>query len=45
VNNPLLSLDEDEFVRALLKDIPPAPPDQAAIVAANRAGAVTASAA
>ena len=45
VNNPLLALDEDEFVAALLKDIPPAPPDQAAIVAANRAGAVTASAA
>ena len=38
-NNPLLSLDEDEFVSELLKDIPPAPPDQAAIVAANRQGA------
>ena len=43
-SNPLLSLGEDEFVAALLKDIPPAPPDQAAIVAANRAGAVPASA-
>jgi glyoxylase-like metal-dependent hydrolase (beta-lactamase superfamily II) len=29
---------EDEFVRALLQDIPPAPPQQADIVAANRAG-------
>jgi len=43
-NNPLLSLGEDEFVAALLKDIPPAPPDQAGIVAANRTGAVPASA-
>lgn len=41
LNNPLLALGEDEFVAALLKDIPPAPPDQAAIVAANRAGAVS----
>ena len=37
--NPLLSLDEDAFTGALLKDIPQAPPDQAAIVAANRHGA------
>jgi hydroxyacylglutathione hydrolase len=44
VSNPLLSLGEDDFVAALLKDIPPAPPDQAAIVAANRTGAVPASA-
>jgi hydroxyacylglutathione hydrolase len=29
---------EDEFVEALVRDIPPAPEDQAAIVAANRAG-------
>jgi hydroxyacylglutathione hydrolase len=29
---------EDEFVEALLRDIPPAPPQQAEIVAANRAG-------
>jgi glyoxylase-like metal-dependent hydrolase (beta-lactamase superfamily II) len=43
LNNPLLALGEDEFVAALLKDIPPAPSDQAAIVAANRTGAVTAS--
>ncbi len=43
-SNPLLSLGEDEFVAALLKDVPPAPPDQAAIVAANRTGAVPASA-
>ena len=41
LNNPLLALDEDEFVEALMKDIPPAPPDQAAIVATNRGGAVT----
>jgi hydroxyacylglutathione hydrolase len=33
----------DEFVDALLEDPPPAPPDQAAIVAANRAGASVAS--
>ena len=37
LNNPLLSLGEAEFVAALMKDIPPAPP--AAIVAANRSGA------
>jgi hydroxyacylglutathione hydrolase len=29
---------EDEFVHALVRDIPPAPPQQAAIVAANRSG-------
>jgi hydroxyacylglutathione hydrolase len=29
---------EKEFVQALVRDIPPAPEDQAAIVAANRAG-------
>src|ERR671925_1570844 len=29
---------EDEFVQALVRDIPPAPDEQAAIVAANRAG-------
>jgi hypothetical protein len=28
-----------DFAAALLEDLPPAPPDQAAIVAANRAGA------
>jgi hydroxyacylglutathione hydrolase len=43
VNNPLLALGEDEFVAALLKDLPPAPSEQAAIVAANRTGAVPAS--
>ena len=31
-----------EFADALLEDLPPAPPDQAAIVAANRAGAAIA---
>ena len=44
VNNPLLELDEDDFVAALLKDIPPAPADQAAIVAANRSGVIAATA-
>jgi hydroxyacylglutathione hydrolase len=38
-NNPALCFDsEDAFVAALLQDIPPAPAQQAAIVAANRAG-------
>lgn len=38
-HNPALQLDsEDEFVQALLSDIPPAPEQQAAIVAANRSG-------
>jgi glyoxylase-like metal-dependent hydrolase (beta-lactamase superfamily II) len=38
-NNPALQFDsEDAFVAALLEDIPPAPEQQAAIVAANRAG-------
>jgi glyoxylase-like metal-dependent hydrolase (beta-lactamase superfamily II) len=38
-HNPALqSTSEDEFVRALLEDIPPAPVGQAAIVAANRSG-------
>jgi glyoxylase-like metal-dependent hydrolase (beta-lactamase superfamily II) len=38
-NNPALRHEsEDAFVRALLTDIPPAPEQQAAIVAANRAG-------
>ena len=40
-NNPLLGIEsEDEFVAELLRELPPAPPDQAAIVAANRSGAV-----
>lgn len=38
-HNPALQFDsEDDFVQALLRDIPPAPEDQAAIVAANRSG-------
>jgi glyoxylase-like metal-dependent hydrolase (beta-lactamase superfamily II) len=38
-HNSALQFDsEDAFVSALLQDIPPAPPDQAKIVAANRAG-------
>ena len=38
-HNTALRFDsEDAFVAALLRDIPPAPADQAAIVAANRAG-------
>jgi hydroxyacylglutathione hydrolase len=38
-NTALTALDVDSFVRKLLVDVPPAPADQAAIVAANRAGA------
>jgi hydroxyacylglutathione hydrolase len=38
-HNAALQFDsEDAFVEALMRDIPQAPPDQAAIVAANRAG-------
>jgi hydroxyacylglutathione hydrolase len=38
-HNPALQLhSEDEFVQALLNDIPPAPGQQVAIVAANRSG-------
>ena len=38
-HNPALRLaSEDEFVEALVHDVPPAPPQQAEIVAANRAG-------
>ena len=37
-NTALQFASEDEFVAALTKDIPPAPEQQAAIVAANRAG-------
>jgi hydroxyacylglutathione hydrolase len=38
-HNPALQFDsEEDFVRSLLKDIPPAPEHQAAIVAANRSG-------
>jgi len=39
-NTTLASADVDAFVRELLVDVPPAPADQAAIVAANRAGTV-----
>src|SRR5215217_5047015 len=38
-NNPALAFDsEDAFVEWLTADMPPAPPQQAAIVAANRGG-------
>ena len=37
-NRALQFSSEDEFVDALLRDIPPAPEQQAAIVAANRSG-------
>jgi len=37
-NSALLFDSEDAFVQALVKDIPPAPEQQAAIVAANRSG-------
>lgn len=40
-HNPALQLDDAEsFAAALLADLPPPPADQAAIVAANRAGRV-----
>ena len=38
-HNPALQFDsEDAFAQALLRDIPPAPEQQAAIIAANRSG-------
>jgi hydroxyacylglutathione hydrolase len=38
-NNPALQFETEEaFVEALLRDVPPAPPQQAEIVAANRSG-------
>jgi hydroxyacylglutathione hydrolase len=37
-NEALRFASEDEFVAAMLKNLPPAPPDQAEIVAANRSG-------
>ncbi len=38
-NNPALRFDsEDAFVQALIRDIPPAPEQQVAIVGANRSG-------
>jgi hydroxyacylglutathione hydrolase len=43
LNNPALRFgSEDEFVESMLRDIPPAPEQQAAIVAANRSGAALA---
>ena len=41
-NEALRYADADAFVAALLRDVPPPPEGQAAIVAANRAGGVTA---
>ena len=42
-HNPLLALaDPDAFAEALLAETPPRPADQEAVVAANRAGRVTA---
>jgi hydroxyacylglutathione hydrolase len=41
-HNQALAADTDAFVRALLVDVPPPPADQAAIVAANRAGVAAA---
>jgi len=43
-NRALAHHDVDTFVRELLVDVPPPPADQEAIIAANRAGATTASA-
>ena len=43
-NRALRPDDEDSFVAALLEDLPPAPEEQAAIVAANRSGAALAGA-
>jgi glyoxylase-like metal-dependent hydrolase (beta-lactamase superfamily II) len=38
-HNPALQLDsEEQFVKAMLRELPPAPEQQAAIVAANRSG-------
>jgi hydroxyacylglutathione hydrolase len=41
-NSALQFASEDEFVEALVRDIPPAPPQQAEIVAANRSGKLAA---
>ena len=42
-HNPLLAIEDPKrFAAELLDDLPPRPADQAAIVAANRAGSVTA---
>ena len=41
-HNAMLGIaDPEDFADALLRDLPPAPPDQAAIVAANRTGTYT----
>ena len=37
-HNPALALDEEAFAAEALRDLPPRPADQDAIVAANRAG-------
>ncbi|MDQ4040888.1 MAG: hypothetical protein M3141_03965, partial [Actinomycetota bacterium] len=37
-NHALQHATEDEFVAALLRELPPAPPGQAEIMAANLAG-------
>ena len=39
-NGALKAGDAESFARALLVDVPPPPADQAAIVAANKRGAV-----
>ena len=41
-NRAVAAPDPDTFVRELLVDVPPPPADQAAIVAANRSGALSA---
>src|SRR5207253_11263162 len=41
-NRALAAGGAEEFAQALLVDLPPTPPDQAAIVAANRTGALVA---
>jgi glyoxylase-like metal-dependent hydrolase (beta-lactamase superfamily II) len=41
-HNPLLAMEPEAFAADLLADLPPRPADQAAIIAANRAGRVTA---
>jgi glyoxylase-like metal-dependent hydrolase (beta-lactamase superfamily II) len=44
-HNPLLAIgDADAFAEALVADMPPRPPEQERIVAANRSGRVTAAA-
>ncbi|HLI60292.1 MAG TPA: hypothetical protein VKV21_11580 [Solirubrobacteraceae bacterium] len=37
-HNPALQFNSEEFVAALIRDVPPAPDRQAAIIAANRSG-------